>query len=583
MNDHASVVCDNIYLDDPYTVEQLNAPSMIVARIQPLVDEFYNSKDITTGTNIYQQIKARKFKGANDSIVYCLLVNRVQFLREQSNHAHHESVNVTRAALCEAIASKILQRVDEDNPGSKGLLLLAHVLVESFDPFQGIQGMIVQGRHPRKYTVLELGILSESKLFMSSSACQKVVKAIQKGRVVYTPSSPFDLLPDRYDLRPISLYEPRTAPLLNHYRLIVPRIRNVLEVCQFVLLLVFYVLVMVNRDPAQFDFDAYELVFCFYTFGWVLDQFASILEHGWRLYTRNLWSFLDVAFAVVYGIYLVLRLCSVGTGNVEISRQALDILSMGAPILVPRLAFSLFSENMLFVSIRAMMADFSILSLLAVWCSAGFLLAMTWLSRGLFRPTTISKWMLWVWFAMDGTGIERSVELHWLLGPTLMIAFAFLGNTLFLTILVAMLSNTFSKIVSDATVENHYRRAVMTFAAVKSDAIFAYQPPFNILALCLMLPLKFLVSPRYFHKANVAASRTLNAPLLLLIGLYERSPLWQDAEPTLLKLSKPRSKFVFWAFSKLYGYDDVRAVFDYEPSLDELSDTANLNSCTEDD
>ena len=380
---------------------------------------------------------------------------------------------------------------------------------------------------------------------MSSSACQKVVKAIQKGRIVYTPSSPFDLLPDRYDLRPISLYEPRKAPLLNHYRLIVPRIRNILEVCQFVLLLVFYVLVMVNRDPAQFDFDAYEIVFCFYTFGWVLDQFASILEHGWRLYTRNLWSFLDVAFAVVYGIYLVLRLYSVGTGNVGISRQALDILSMGAPILVPRLAFSLFSENMLFVSIRAMMADFSVLSLLAVWCSAGFLLAMTWLSRGLFRPSTISKWMLWVWFAMDGTGIERSGELHWLLGPTLMIAFAFLGNTLFLTILVAMLSNTFSKIVSDATVENHYRRAVMTFAAVKSDAFFAYQPPFNILALCLMLPLKFLVSPRYFHKVNVAASRTLNAPLLLLIALYERSPLWQDAEPALLKLSKPRSKFMF--------------------------------------
>ena len=57
MNDHASVVYDNVYLDDPYTEEQLNAPSMIVARIQPLVDEFYNSKDITTGTNIYQQIK----------------------------------------------------------------------------------------------------------------------------------------------------------------------------------------------------------------------------------------------------------------------------------------------------------------------------------------------------------------------------------------------------------------------------------------------------------------------------------------------------------------------------------------------
>ena len=56
-NAHGSVVYDNVYLADPYTVKQLNAPSMIVARVQPLADEFYNSKDITTGTNIYQQVK----------------------------------------------------------------------------------------------------------------------------------------------------------------------------------------------------------------------------------------------------------------------------------------------------------------------------------------------------------------------------------------------------------------------------------------------------------------------------------------------------------------------------------------------
>ena len=39
--------------------------------------------------------------------------------------------------------------------------------------------------------------------------------------------------------------------------------------------------------------------------------------------------------------------------------------------------------------------------------------------------------MLWVWFGLDGTGIQRSVDFHWLLGPILMVAFAFLGNTLF--------------------------------------------------------------------------------------------------------------------------------------------------------
>lgn len=96
------------------------------------------------------------------------------------------------------------------------------------------------------------------------------------------------------------------------------------------------------------------------------------------------------------------------------------------------------------------------------WCFAGFLLSMTYLSNGGHEPITISKWMLWVWFGLDGTGIQRSVDFHWLLGPILMVAFAFLGNTLFLTILVSMLSTTFSTIVANATAEIQFRRAVVS-------------------------------------------------------------------------------------------------------------------------
>ena len=96
-------------------------------------------------------------------------------------------------------------------------------------------------------------------------------------------------------------------------------------------------------------------------------------------------------------------------------------------------------------------------------------------------PTTMSKWM---WFGLDGIGIEKSVDFHHVLGPLLIIAFAFLGNT-FLTLLVAMLSHDFSTIVANETTENQYRRAVVTFGGVKIDSIFAYQPPFNILAVYL--------------------------------------------------------------------------------------------------
>jgi hypothetical protein len=550
--------------------------------------------------------------------VYCLLVNRAQFIREQSFAAHHQTVNLTRALLCEVIAEKILRRTNEHSPGPRGLLLLANILVSGFEPFQNAPEEVVRenshamqwavqkkgGRIERKLTSLEVAIVSESKSMLANTACQKVVDAIYRGKLVYTPNSFIDIIPDHWKHKPISLYDPRRAPLLNQYRLAVPRTRNILEICHFVILLVLYILVLSKRERRfTTSYTTLELIFDIYAAGWVLDQFASILEHGWQVYSQNLWAFLDVGFSLIYVVYLILRLQAMTVADeresIFLARTALDILSVGAPILIPRLAFNLMSENMLFVSLRAMMSDFLTLTLLAIWCFAGFLLSMKWLHNGAHEPITISKWMIWIWFGLDGTGIQKSTDFHWLLGPFLFVTFAFLGNTLFLTILVSMLSTTFSQISSNATAEIQYRRAVLTFEGVKSDAIFAYMPPFNILALLIMLPLKFILGPRFFHKTNVFVVRTINAPMLLLISLIERKILWVDERSSShhhhyhhnLSLLRPTSvpqtgilaklsawiakKLAFWDFSRFSVHGDIQAVFDTEPPqsvLDEIAE-----------
>jgi hypothetical protein len=212
-------------------------------------------------------------------------VNRVQFQREQSTQPHQQSVCTTRALLCELLANRILRRFHEDNTGAQGLLLLAQILVGGFDPFQGAPPEVVEENSHLSWTIqtrtgfrrklpaLEIAIISESKVLLSSSACQMVVNAIFEGRVIYTPTSFIDILPDHYKQKPISLYNPRKAPLFNQYRLIVPRTRNILEVCQFVILLVLFLLVMSDRDASTFG--VVELIFIIYTMGWVLDQFVS--------------------------------------------------------------------------------------------------------------------------------------------------------------------------------------------------------------------------------------------------------------------------------------------------------------------
>ncbi|KAM4054962.1 nonselective cation channel [Hirsutella rhossiliensis] len=545
-------------VEDHLSLEQLRDVRINVTVVRPLVDKFYELGDI--------------------SIVYCLLVNRAQFLTEESQSSNRQNVNWSRATLCELIATRILRRFGEDYDGSDGLLLLAHILVAGFEPFQNAPPHIrdeanakTSWTHYRTLPSLEVAILTESKHFLSSSTCQRVVAAIYEGRIIYTPSTFWDIIPDHYKLKPISLYDPRESPLLNQYRLIVPRTRNMLEAFQFTVLLALYIGVMLMREKDKVT--VLEAVFAVYAFGWGLDQFATILAHGWSVYTQNLWSFLDVTFTFIYLVYLMLRLHGLRLGDAGPAEQAFDVLALAAPVLVPRLAFALLSDNLVFLSLRSMMADFFLLTALSAWCFFGFLLSLLWLGEGAHPLVTISKWMIYIWFGLDGTGIQRSAEFHWLLGPCVMVAFAFLGNTLFLTILVSMLSNTFSNISTNATAEIHFRRAVLTLEGVKADAVFAYQPPFNLLAVFMLLPLKFVVSPRWFHKIHVATVRLVNLPLLLLIAVAERRLLWPAGAANASVVTPPARRW-FWRKWQLSAHKYMRAVFEVPPPDDVHDDIA---------
>lgn len=174
-----------------------------------------------------------------------------------------------------------------------------------------------------------------------------------------------------------------------------------------------------------------------------------------------------------------------------------------------------------------------------------------------------------------------------------MIAFAFLGNTLFLTILVSMLSSTFSTIVSTSTAEIQFRHAVLTLEGVKADAIFAYQPPFNILAILFLAPLKFFVSPRWFHKIHVFSVRFLNLPILLFIAVAERRALWPSSKSSMNKpinnpssVDHPKTKtsgfFRGWIWDKFRhgAHGAITMVFDLPPPDSVLEEIATDDSLT---
>lgn len=139
---------------------------------------------------------------------------------------------------------------------------------------------------------------------------------------------------------------------------------------------------------------------------------------------------------------------------------------------------------------------------------------------------------------------------------------------------MSILSNTFNQINRDAIAEQMYRRAVSTFQGVKSDGIFSFQPPINILALIFLWPARAFVTPHTYHKIIVFAARFTNLPLLLIIHVVERHFLFR--EQVYGDNDKTGWRWVLrpWTWLSKLDYfggtrTELNAVFEYESDIDD--------------
>lgn len=155
-----------------------------------------------------------------------------------------------------------------------------------------------------------------------------------------------------------------------------------------------------------------------------------------------------------------------------------------------------------------------------------------------------------------------------------MVIYSCLSSTLLLTVLVSILSNTFNQINRDAIAEQMYRRAVSTFQGVKSDGIFSFQPPINILAFIFLYPARVFMTPHTYHKIIVFAARLSNLPLLLIIRLVERHLLFRgdysgegnnSKTPDWLRPSTYLSKLDWFGGART----ELNAVFEFEDDIED--------------
>lgn len=556
------------YIDTPLTFEALTAPDLTYTLVRPLEEKY----------NAIQQ-------AGNKSVVFCFLLNRTYFIRDQN--VATGPLSCTRADLCELIAIRLLR-----NNGNC-ILDLAVALTTCWPVWTGADPHIIQvakeerdgDLEERVGNALEMAIISRARRFIKSSPCQKVIDEIWIGRCVYQAESSHSILSDRYKRTPIHFYDPHKAPLLDHYRLKVPAIRSVLDYVNFLILFILFVIAIETNEPDRINTP--ELIFMVCGLGFTLEKLAAMQEHGIKVYSKGTWNGFDLAFVTTYSVYAFFRIYGVVYYKQWARGLGTDFLAVIACLLFPRLAFVTLQNNLMVLSLRAMMMQFVALMLIAAFCFCGFLYALWTLSRkgASYSAGTIAWWMLDLWFGLDASGFDRAFEFDVVFGPILMITYACLSNTLLLTVLVSILSNTFARINEDAAAEAMFRRAVSVLEGVKADSLFSYQPPINIIALCVLFPASYVLSARWFHKINVLLIRVTNFPILLAIAWYERQRKLSNsrgfydtvsaaAETLYDRLPRPLKRLSL--FEGLAGSDaDIDIIFEVVEDSEEAVDTEN--------
>ncbi|KAI0303626.1 hypothetical protein B0F90DRAFT_1809383 [Multifurca ochricompacta] len=567
---------DVIVSDTALSWDQLTASDVNFAVVRPLVFKYARLK--------------------NPAMVYTCLVVRSHFISVAEQDLAFSGVSFSRAILCEIMAMKLVHHFASNQ------IELVSVLTTSWSPLAGASDDVIEdvknnlgGNQDDEVddlqSALEMAISSSAKRFVASPIVQSVVNDIYSGHVVYSASANRSIVADNYKLRAIEIYDSRNAPWLNHYRLRVPRYGAILEFLNFACLLITFVLCLSRKhlaflDPNK-DLNAvhpFEVLFIVLAAAFALEEYTASIEHGWGSKTVQMWNVFDTAFIMITSLYLILRAKGLLSGDPSASDLGFDILACGACILFPRLAFFLVSNNVIILALRAMTAEFVFFMGIAAICFSGLLFTLWTLASETWTLKAIAWLMLQIWFGNTYLSFGQASSFHpcnhiTVFGPILMVGFAALSNTLLLTILISILSNTFTRIDANANQEYLFQFTITTLEGMKSDALFSYQPPFNLLAFVILWPASWVLSPRSLHTANVFLIRLTSFLILLTISLYERyllthSSLRESAQVMAQSIygTVPRPLRSLPFFKTLMGtdlHDIYEAIFDVEPDIAE--------------
>ncbi|KAF2861814.1 hypothetical protein K470DRAFT_256655 [Piedraia hortae CBS 480.64] len=466
--------------------------------------------------------------------ICALVANCLQFRKESQTQPQMIGVLATRALMSELLALRLLKEFNTRE--------LIDALSYDFDPLQGLPETTtpavrdlkshgLQARAARVSTI-EIAIRAQAKRFLAHPLVVQHLQAIWAGTVVFQntaddlhrkPSEYGTMDHSKSPRKAVQLYNPHDASLFKLSRLRVPLYRQVFGTFSFAIMLGLFLAVLIDRSV---QVTSLELVFWLWSSGYMLDEVVGFSEQGFGLYIMSFWNAFDLGFLMLFLVYYCLRLYGlfVAEGKEEIAGMAYDVLGSTAVLLFPRL-FSVLDHyryfSQLLIAFRMMAQDLvAILILIIISCS-GFFVAFTFsFSNGKVDAKAVAYALFQIVMGFSPAAWEKWPVYNFL-GKIILAVFLVMCHFLIVTILITVLTNSFMAIVQNANEEHQFVFAVNTISSVKSDMLFTYIAPSNIIGWALS-PLRFVIRFRKFVMLNRTIIKITHFPILFLIYAYER-------------------------------------------------------------
>jgi hypothetical protein len=433
-----------------------------------------------------QQIRTAHFSRAT---LYALMANCLQFGKEGQTNPANTGNSRTRAMICELLAIKLLKEYSTRE--------LIDALSYDFYPLQGLHspeanfGSNSDLHRPKpgasRISTLEIAIRAQAKRFLAHPAVVQQLEAIWAGTIVFhsaadqlhrpqpanTPHiqrrygatdqgilgakstpTPRPNHPSENDMRSINnitrrtvtLYDPRDASLFKLSRLRVPRYRQFFSTCSLIILLTLFLAVLSQRST---DITTLEVIFWFWSAGFMLDEIVGFNEQGFSLYILSFWNAFDLGILLFLVIFYFMRLYGIFLVDIEShedwNSMAYDVLGANAVLLCPRV-FSVLDNSRYFsqllIAFRLMAVDLAAVFVLIIISCSGFFVAFT-LSFGnneenaagvayrlfqMFNGYSPAAWEVWPLYNPLGKGI--------------LILFLIVCHFLIITVLITVLTNS---------------------------------------------------------------------------------------------------------------------------------------------